>query len=467
MTSKTVNTGAMRRGTALLLGVALLLGACRGSEDESGDGADKTTAPNGDATTTSAAGEGAPGDFGDLQEVCGPGDAKGETARGVSDTTIQIATMADPGNTILPGLEQEFFDVADAFAKWCNEAGGILGRKIEVHKRDAKLFETGARFTEACQTDFMSVGGGNGLDDASVEPRLGCDLGQIAAYQTSPKAIESGLQVQPTPNPLDTYPIGGIAAVAKQFPEAGQHFGLLGREDVNGLATLNRARDAATQAGLTVVNTGTHPAIAVDNWRPYVEEWRGKGVELFTPLTWPDLASIVQAMSDVGWAPTAMSLTTLNYTENTLEAAKAGDMPPSWVILNFWPFELAEDNPAMVQMMDMVGGVAPDTTWSLFHVSATNAWLLWAVSAKACGSDLTVECVLAEAEKQSSWTGGGLLPAVDLSADDPQPHDCFVAMEVTADGFVYDEEVTQPNESIYNCDPENTAHLTSDYTEGG
>ena len=40
-------------------------------------------------------------------------------------------------------------------------------------------------------------------------------------------------------------------------------------------------------------------------------------------------------------------------------------------------------------------------------------------------------------------------------------------MKVTPDGFEYDKDLTEPNESIYNCNPENTAHLASDYTEGG
>jgi len=454
----------VRRCSASLVALILVAGACRGSETETGSGTETTSGRG--ASTTAAESRG-PGDFGNLEGVCGPGDANGATARGVTDTTIRISTMSDPGNTILPGLEQEFFDVADAFTKWCNDAGGILGRKIEVHKRDARLFETGARFLEACQTDFMSVGGGNGLDDASVEPRLGCGLGQIAAYQTSPKAVESGLQVIPSPNPLDRYLIGPNVAIARAFPGTAEHFGLLGREDVNGLANLKKAKDAAEMAGLTVVNVGVHPAVAVDNWRPYVEEWRGKGVELFAPLTWPDLSVIVQAMNDVGWAPKAMALTTLNYAKSSLIAASTSDMPPSWVALTFWPFELADENPAMRQLVELVKIVDPSPEWSLFHTSAMNAWLLWAVSAKACGSDLTVECVLDEARTQSSWTAGGLLPQVDLSAANPEPSPCFALMKVTPEGFVYDEELTRPTDSIYNCDPANEAHLTKSYTAGG
>ena len=48
--------------------------------------------------------------------------------------------MADPGAAAAPGLGKEFFQVGDAFMKWCNAAGGINGRKIVLTKYDAKLF---------------------------------------------------------------------------------------------------------------------------------------------------------------------------------------------------------------------------------------------------------------------------------------------------------------------------------------
>ena len=41
-------------------------------------------------------------------------------------------------------------------------------------------------------------------------------------------------------------------------------------------------------------------------------------------------------------------------------------------------------------------------------INSFSSWLLWAQSAKACGSNLTRECILAEAAKVKSWDGGGL-----------------------------------------------------------
>ena len=36
-------------------------------------------------------------------------------------------------------------------------------------------------------------------------------------------------------------------------------------------------------------------------------------------------------------------------------------------------------------------------------------------------------------------------------------------MDVTPNGFVYDKDVTQPNNGIYNCDPANVIKLTKTY----
>ena len=44
-------------------------------------------------------------------------------------------------------------------------------------------------------------------------------------------------------------------------------------------------------------------------------------------------------------------------------------------------------------------------SWAL---QAASSFLWWATAAKECGSDLTRDCVIEEAKKVTSWTGGGL-----------------------------------------------------------
>ena len=130
-------------------------------------------------------------------KICGSGSGGSSTVRGVSSKSIDIATFSDPGNTVQPGLNIEFFQAAGAFAKWCNAAGGINGRTVVVHDRDAALFNAAQVTNQACQQDFMSVGGGMALDQPSVSVRVGCGLGQITGFTVSDASVSSALQVNP------------------------------------------------------------------------------------------------------------------------------------------------------------------------------------------------------------------------------------------------------------------------------
>src|SRR5829696_6569413 len=118
--------------------IALLAAACGRSDDDQETGGAEESADR--ASEDSGGGTGA-GTFGDLRDVCSDGDASGSTAQGVTDDDIAVATFSDPGFAGRPGLNQELFDAAEVFSKWCNEAGGINGREITVHERDAKLTE--------------------------------------------------------------------------------------------------------------------------------------------------------------------------------------------------------------------------------------------------------------------------------------------------------------------------------------
>ena len=237
-----------RKASAAVAVLAMtgLAGCGRSSSPPAASSTPPTSAAPSSSSSASTAGS-----FGTLTDVCGPGTAKGATSRGVTNTTINIATFSDTGNTIQPGLEQQFFDTGDAFVKWCNAAGGIDGRKIVLHKRDAKLFESASVVIQACQADFMEVGGGTALDDATVKPRLACKLGDIAAYHVSPAAVAAPLQVQIGGAPSTQAVVGPFLALARQNPSFKTHVGIY----TNSLASL-LPQGKRTQAGL--MKSGFH-----------------------------------------------------------------------------------------------------------------------------------------------------------------------------------------------------------------
>ena len=140
----------------------------------------------------------------------------------MTDTSINMATMADPGFTGAPGLDQEMFDAADAFVGWCNAAGGILGRKIVLHKRDAALTNVAAKMIESCNApDFMLAGNGEALDATGVQQRLSCKLAEIAGYDVSAAAGTAPLSIDPLPVPNNMSSLGGAVAGVGQVRPVG------------------------------------------------------------------------------------------------------------------------------------------------------------------------------------------------------------------------------------------------------
>jgi len=470
--------------SAALLVVVSLVAACSSRDDSDavptvpGDGGVTTDAP--DATdapvstdepgatdapeTTEGAvdlgsGDLGSGDFGTLTAVCGPGDAGGDTARGVTDDSITVGTGADVQNPFIPGLGAGFFAAADAFATWCNEAGGINGREVVVNEHDGGLFNAGAAIVASCETDFMIVGNGFAQDDQTVEPRLGCELGQIPAYQTSEVAVNSGLQVQPMPAPLDEWFVGGFKAADAKYPGILNTTGMLGSA-VPAQERNNRGvTEGIASIGGAVVDLQRVPPGPTDNWRPYAEAQKAADVQFLVPgaAAIGAMSPYGQAMNNAGFAPTAMMLDSTAYKPVNYLALNDADLPPFYLYIQFWPENIADQSPAATQSIEMLEATGRDARYDFEYIQGLNAWMLWAVAATACGSDLTVECVLEQAGSQQGWTAGGLVPPSDLSATDLSTNQCFLIVQATPDGWVYDAEMTQPNTDAFNCSPDNVA----------
>lgn len=464
-------TGGIRRGrfrqSGRVLAAAsatalLLVGAgCARSANDTEVG---VQAPSSSSAPTSSASSAAasPGDFGTLKKICGPGNAKGSTARGVTDSAITVGTMADAGSTITPGLEIEFFQVGDAFVKWCNAAGGINGRQIKLNKHDAKLFDAGAQTIQACQTDFMLVGNGSAFDQSTVKPRLACNLGQIPSYAVSPEATKAGLQVQPTPNPTTAYPIGAFKAMARLYPDAKDHIGI-GSSNNSSIRPVGlRLRDALNANGFKVADYQEQPPL-VANWRPYAEESKAAGVKGYQQISAQDLTPLITAANNVGWNPEFLLVNAQFYDPKVVKAANNAKFPDTYIYLNHWPFELADRNPVVKQAADILKASDPSAPETDFTSMAFSAWALWAESATECGSNLTVSCVLQKAGAHKDWTAGGLYTARDTDPNNQQQPQCFTLMKLTPNGFVYDEKATQPNKDIFNCSPDNVVKLSKTY----
>ncbi len=436
-------------GATIAVGAAVVLGGC-------GRSSTPTSTPTASGTTgkTSSAAAAPAGTFGDLGRICGPGNPAPLTGRGLSGTTIRVGTIGDPGSTLTPGLEQEYFDVAQAFTKWCNGAGGINGRQIVVDNYDAKLFNGAAQVISACSRDFMLVGNGNAFDAVDVKPRLACKLAQIPALDVSPAAGLAPLQVQPTSNSPQHYGVGGLRLLAQAYPASQQGLGI-GSSNVASLSPQGRyAKQAWESLGYKVTTVQEKPTL-VTNFRPYMEQLRTSGAKAYNEIASQDPTPEVNAMHDIGYEPSFVLWSIQFYDPKSVAAAKTVTFPPSYVALGALPAELVDQYPVLQQIRSIMNAGVTKPKFTSFTGLAFSAWTLWAKSATDCGADLTPQCILAKAGSHTDWDAGGLFPPNSTVPGKQTQSDCVLLVRLTPNGFVYDKKVTQPNRGPYNCDPRN------------
>ncbi|MEX2292462.1 MAG: ABC transporter substrate-binding protein [Acidimicrobiales bacterium] len=441
-----------------LLVLALIgAAACSRSDSPTTSSGDTSTtvrgSSGGDATALDAGG------FGDLEAVCSDGDASGATASGVTDTEIHVGTVTDKGFTGAPGLNKEMYDAAVAFTKWCNDHGGILGRQLVLDDLDAALTEYEARVTEACATDFALVGGGAVFDEDPNGVRVACGMPNIAGYVVSAPARDAGLQVQPLPNPLRRINVGRYLATAREFPEGIKRFGIMASNIPAVTLVRDQLVETATSLGYEVAYQIDYAPSGESGWANFVADMQAKDVQVLEFVGQPaSLTALNRAMDTAGWNPDVVLLSG-NFYDDTYATESGAEAGNVIVQSQFHPFELASDNKATQDYLDLMADYNPSGKIALLGVQGVSSWLLFARSAAACGSDLTAACLLEHAAASPKWTGGGLHAPQTPGNTEPSP--CWLALELDAAGFGVNAEVTRASEGIYNCDAENIIELTA------
>jgi hypothetical protein len=396
-------------------------------------------------------------------KICGPGPSGASSVRGVSTKAIHIAVFTDASNTVEPGLDIEFPQFAKAFADWCNAAGGIDGRQIDIDTEDAAFFNAGQVMTQACQQDFMSVGGGLVLDTAAVPIRVACGLGQITSFTVSDQSVDAALQVNPNGVNNSEIEAGWYGALAKKYPSAIKHFGTGGENQASILEQEHKDEQAAEAQGYKVVDF-QEPPLSVTDWAPYIEEAQSKGVEGLEPAAASNVAPYFQAMQTAGYSPAFVYMYENLYVKATAEATASMHLPPTYLALQLWPFELASQSPGLTELESVMHKYASGTAIDQNDELAASSWVLFAKSATACGADLTVSCVLSHAAAEKNWSAGDIqAPTAQLamSNQNPTPSDCFTMVQLQGGKFTWAKTLTAPNVQIWHCAPKTLFKVSS------
>ncbi len=447
------------RALAALLCLGLVATACSRSDSDDGGSSDAST-------TTATAAKAASADFGTLKDVCGPGDAAGSTDQGVTADSIQVGTFADPGFSGRPGLNQELFDSAEVFTRWCNELGGINGRQIDLTLRDTALTNVQARTVEACAEDFFLVGGGAVFDNIGIKDRLECMLPLIPGFMVTPEARDSDLFINPQPSPPGAIAIGDYRWLGKKYPDATKHVGVLTGDIQTTVKVANDDTKFVTdELGCDDVYSDRYPAAGQVSWSPYVQSMKDKGVQALIWVGEPEnFAKLQLAMADAGFKPDFIRAAPNQADQKLIDIAGPALVGNTYMYSGNLPFEDAKDSPAIQRYLDLFEQYKPDAkTKAFLGLNAFSAWLLFAQAAKECGADLTRRCVYDNAKKIHSWTGGGLHAASDPGNN--KASGCYLELLATPDGF---ERVKIPTtDGPFNCDREQNGFIIEEGSDVG
>ena len=429
---------------AVALVLALVAGACgsnRSDDDTSsasggGSSSETTTAP---ATSTK---------FGDLASPCGKGDAKGATDKGVTDTEITIGYGDDAGYTASPGLSHETSDAMKAFMKWCNDQGGINGRQIVGKYYDAKITDVSNAATQACADGvFMLVGQAWALDNAQEEIRLGCDLPSVPTYSVTADFAHAPLMYVSVPNPVDVISAEFAAGMAKLFPDDIKKASVVFGNFAATRDTKDKYEAAYSKFGFQFSCDQEYNILGEADWKPIAQKLKecGTKVVIYSGQAYPNGQNLLDAAAQVGFKAVWM-WDANNYLDTFAKWNTNGNGDRNYFRTVYAPFEQADINPATKQYIDIVKADGGDI--SQLGEQTASSFLLWATAVKACGSNVTRQCVLDELKNTHEWTGGGLHVATDPGAN--MPPTCGMILKMTGQKY---EQAYPAKKGEFDCSP--------------
>jgi ABC-type branched-subunit amino acid transport system substrate-binding protein len=436
---------------ALVVVLALATSACSsGRDDAEGSGPGTTEGSSASGGTT----------FGDLESPCGPGDASGATAQGVTDGEIVIGYGDDAGYQAAPGLSAELSDAMVAMIDWCNEQGGINGREVVGNYYDAKVTEATNAMTEACDQVFFLVGEGWVFDSGQEAVRQPCGLPAVPGYAVSPAFSNAPMMYSPVPNPVDYNPVHLAATFQELFPEQIKKTGLVYADYPATLDPKDKVVATYPAFGFEFLACDQVYGIQGESdWKPLAQKLKDCGAEVvyFAGSPYPNFENFLDAAHQVGFEPIWFSDANM-YDQTLADWNVNGYADNVYVRSSFPPLFEADRVPAVQDYVDIVSASGGEV--NQLGSQAASAFLLWATAAKECGSDLTRECVLDQLSQITSWTAGGLHS--EANPGENLPPTCGMVLKLEGTEYV---RVAPEEPGTLDCSDEYVAEVTGPIIE--
>lgn len=415
-----------------------------------------------------------------MENVCHPATGANKPGdHGVSADAIKVTTISDAGSDIQKGLNQELWDAATVFTRWCNDHGGINGRKIMLIQGDSQVVRYADVINQACKTSFALVGGGGALDNTGQKARVDCGLVALPGFVASPEARGAPLSYPAMATGISGVTGGGLKYLKKKYG-ADEPVATVYGDFATTNFTMDQRLSAAKGVGLASAESpvnhenSTYPVTGLTDWRPIVDSVLASNPRGFLFSGQPrDLGKILTTLGAKGAGSADNSLKWAFGDENVydqvlIQNGRTGLAKlPLYVQTFIYPFEEAgkgDQSKAMDDFLALFDRYLPNgKAHAMFAVAGFASWLLFAETASRCGAELTRDCLVAQIKKVGTFDAGGLIAPRDPS-DPSKSSECFVLFKATPNGF---ERVKDPavnptkgiGRGVFNCSPDNIISL--------
>lgn len=400
----------------------------------------------GGGSGTPGTGPGATATGGPLPGVKAGNCAGLKNGNGITDTTINIATIADVSGAVPNGFKSAF-DAMNAYVAAFNATSTICGRKLKLQTIDSGLTANGSNAASkaACASAFAIVGSFSAFDGGGAEVTAACGQPDLRA-----SAVERARQQSPTT--FMAMPMNTDQPYLQPWVWAKQKFGGTVIKDsafvyLNAGASKaivdNWMKATSKHLGYVWKKVILVDLTGVPNWNGYANQLKAAGIKFVTTNLADFTPKMAAAMKQADFRPAYLSDGSV-YGQKYLSGADGDAMDGTYLWTQTMMIEEADRVPEMAryqQWLQRTGGDAP----SYAGAQAWAAGVMFTRLATELGGKLTRASLVKAAAKLHDFTGNGIIPPTDPGAR--RTSGCFTIMRIVGKRF------TRVTPFPYTCGP--------------
>lgn len=363
-----------------------------------------------------------------------PGGNGGATDRGVTPTTIRIATASDISG-VQAGLFKSTHQAMQALTTMINYQGGLFGRRIQWDPIDTKADTVAnqAAVKDACVNDFALVGSMSAFDNGGASTGEQCGIPDVTAIAVNPARQEASNVYAANPLSPHRFAIGTANWIKKTY----------------GNSVIQNAAMLYLNAGVTKVNAQQRMEayktvgfkwtyvqevqVLEANYSPFVQKMKERKIKYVNMVAnYQSIQKLLNAMEQNEYYPQVRDWDSVAYSPYFPSIGKPAE--GSLVFLTTAMSEEASTNPEMQLYEQWLSRVAPGAKPDYFGFYAWSAGRLFVKVHEMVGAKITRKKFFEEIRKIHSWNDNGMHATHDIGNKIMSP--CLLYVEIKNGKFV-------------------------------